>query len=128
MTETMSHDELSINISTRNEGGTIVFVLEGSLDIATAPSVRAALVQESAEGKRNVVVDLTGLDFLDSTGLGALIGAHKRALDNSGDLRLVVSEGPISRLLNITGLMKVFSVYGSLEAALAGRDRLVASN
>jgi anti-sigma B factor antagonist len=123
----MSHDELSINITTSHEGETIVFKLTGSLDLATSPSVRAALLEETGEGKKHdVIVDLTGLEFLDSTGLGALIGAQRRALENSAEVRLVVSEGPIARLLNITGLVRVFGVYPSLEAALAGRDKIVA--
>jgi anti-sigma B factor antagonist len=123
----MSHDELSINITTSHAGETVVFKLTGSLDIATSPSVRAALLEETGEGmKHDVVVDLTGLEFLDSTGLGALIGAQRRALENKAEVRLVVSEGPIARLLNITGLVRVFGVYPSLDAALAGRDKIVA--
>jgi len=120
----MSHDELSITISTKDEGTTVVFTLVGSLDIATSPSVRAALLQESSEGKRDAIVDLTRVEFLDSTGLGALIGAHKRALDNGTDVRLVVSEGPIARLLSITGLTKIFAIYPTLKAALAGTDKV----
>jgi len=123
----MSHDELSIKITTSHEGETVVFKLTGSLDLATSPSVRAALLEETGEGKKHdVIVDLTGLEFLDSTGLGALIGAQRRALENDSEVRLVVSEGPIARLLNITGLVRVFGVYPSLEAALAGRDKIVA--
>lgn len=123
----MSHDELSINITTSHEGETVVFKLTGSLDLATSPSVRAALLEETGEGqKHDVIVDLTGLEFLDSTGLGALIGAQRRALENDAEVRLVVSDGPIARLLNITGLVRVFGVYPSLEAALAGRDKIVA--
>ncbi|HEY8321136.1 MAG TPA: STAS domain-containing protein [Candidatus Baltobacteraceae bacterium] len=123
----MSHDELSINITTSHEGETVVFKLTGSLDLATSPSVRAALLEETGEGKKHdVVVDLTGLEFLDSTGLGALIGAQRRALEHNAEVRLVVADGPIARLLNITGLVRVFGVYPSLEAALAGRDKIVA--
>ncbi len=120
----MSHDELNITIATRHEGETVIFTLTGSLDIATSPSVRAALLEEAGEGKHSVIADLTGLEFLDSTGLGALIGAQRRALEHGKDVKLVVSEGPISRLLNITGLVRVFGVYPSLAAALAGRDKI----
>jgi anti-sigma B factor antagonist len=97
------------------------------LDLATAPSLRAALVEAANEGKHDIIVDLTELEFLDSTGLGALIGAHRRALENNGRVRLIVREGPIQRLLNITGLMRIFAVYASLDAALNDRDRIVAS-
>lgn len=121
----MTHDELSIDIKT--EGDLTVYRLRGSLDLATSPSVRAALMQSASEGKHDIVVDLTKLEFLDSTGLGALIGAHRRALEHGGKVRLAVGEGPIARLLNITGLIRVFPVYGSLEDAIANNDRMTAT-
>ena len=122
----MSHEELHIDLTTAKDGHTLVFVLKGSFDIATAPSVRAALT-DASDGKQDVIVDLTGLEFLDSTGLGALIGAHRRAGEKGGFLRLVVGDGPIMRLLNITGLIKVLAVYHSLDDALADRNRVAPS-
>jgi anti-sigma B factor antagonist len=98
--------------------------LSGSLDIATSPTVRAALTEASERGNHRLVVDLTNVEFLDSTGLGALIGAQRRAKEVDGDVRLVVKEGQILRLLRITGLLKVFAVYPTLTAALAGGDRV----
>jgi anti-anti-sigma regulatory factor len=56
-----------------------------------------------------------------------LIGAHRRAAEHGGSLRLVVQDGPISRLLHITGLIGVFAVYHSLEDARADRGRLGAT-
>ncbi|MDE2482389.1 MAG: STAS domain-containing protein [bacterium] len=123
----MSHEELSIDIKTENHGETLIYKLRGSLDIATAPSVRAALVEAAGAGSHDIIVDLTKLEFLDSTGLGALIGAHRRALEHGGQVRLVVHDGPISRLLNITGLMRVFPVYASLADAIEGQARLTAA-
>ncbi len=121
----MSHDELSIDI--KNDGDLTIFRLRGSLDLATSPSVRAALTQAATEGKHELIVDLTKLEFLDSTGLGALIGAHRRALENGGKIRLAVGEGQIARLLNITGLIRVFPVYTTLEDALSDHGRITAT-
>lgn len=123
----MTHDELSIDLKTEDGGGTLVFRLRGSLDLATAPTVRAALTDATDKGGHHIVVDLTQLEFLDSTGLGVLIGAHRRAAERGGSLRLIVHDGPISRLLNITGLIGVFAVYHSLEDARADRGRLGAA-
>lgn len=123
----MSHDALSVDIKSEHGGDAIVYRLRGSLDVATAPSLRAALIEAANEGKHDIIVDLSQLEFLDSTGLGALIGAHRRALEHGGCVRLIVSDGPIQRLLTITGLMRIFAVYATMEAALADRDRLVAS-
>lgn len=123
----MSHEELSIDIKSERNGDAIVFRLRGSLDLATSPSVRAALVESADKDRHDIIVDLTQLSFLDSTGLGALIGAHRRAAEHGGRVRLIVQDGPIARLLNITGLMRVFAVYATLDGALADRDRIPAS-
>jgi anti-sigma B factor antagonist len=123
----MTHDELSIDLKTESGGETLVFRLRGSLDLATAPTVRAALTEATEEGKQHLIVDLTQLEFLDSTGLGVLIGAHRRAAERGGTFRLIISDGPIARLLNITGLVTVFAVYHSMEDARNDRDRLSAT-
>jgi anti-sigma B factor antagonist len=120
----MPLDTLSIDVTSTNEGRTQIFVLHGSLDLATSPSLRAALLDATERDGGQVVVDLTQLEFLDSTGLSALIGAHKRALENDSSLRLVVKEGQILRLLRITGLLEVLVVYRGLDDALAGAGRL----
>lgn len=122
----MTHsDELSIDI--KSDGDTLIYRLRGSLDLATSPSVRAALMEAASQGKHDIVVDLTHLEFLDSTGLGALIGAHRRALENGGALRLAAGEGAIARLLNITGLIRVFPVYHTLEDAMQNQGRVTAT-
>jgi anti-sigma B factor antagonist len=127
MLESMSHDELTIDVKSEKHGEALVFKLRGSLDLATAPTVRAALTDAAGDANRDLIVDLTQIEFLDSTGLGALIGAHRRATEHNGSLRLVVTEGPIARLLNITGLLRVFSVYHSLADALADQSRVIAA-
>ncbi|GAC1418104.1 MAG: anti-sigma factor antagonist BldG [Candidatus Velthaea sp.] len=113
----LHHDDLSIHVHVHS--GMNVFALTGSLDIATSPTVRAALVEASERGDHRLIVDLSKVDFLDSTGLGAMIGAQRRAKEFDGDVRLVAKEGQILRLLRITGLMKVFSVYATLEDAVS---------
>jgi anti-sigma B factor antagonist len=121
----MAHDTLGIDLTSLEEGKVQLFELHGSLDIATSPSLRAALLEAAEHPKHTIVVDLGDLEFLDSTGLGALIGAHKRAAESEGSLRLVAQEGQILRLLRITGLLNVLGVYPNLDAALAGDARLL---
>ena len=123
----MPHEELTIDLRTENEGRVLVFALRGSLDIATAKSVRAAMTDASEHANQDVVVDLREVEFIDSTGLGALIGAHKRAAEKHHTLRLVANEGPIERLLTITGLIRVLALYRSVEDALADRGRISGS-
>lgn len=116
------HEDLSIHVHV--DGEMQVFELIGSLDIATSPTVRATLTSASERGSHRLIVDLTGVDFLDSTGLGALIGGQRRAKEFDGEVRLVAKEGQILRLLRITGLLKVFAVYATLDDALAGGTRV----
>lgn len=121
----MSQDTLSIDVSAARDGHVALFALGGSLDIATSPTLRAALMEAADRNEHEIIVDLAHLEFLDSTGLGALIGAHKRAAEHGGSVRLVAQEGQILRLLRITGLLDVFAVYPSVEAALHDDARLV---
>ncbi len=123
----MTHDELSVDIKIEHNGDAVVFRLRGCLDLATSPSLRAALLESANEGKHEIIVDLTQLEFIDSTGLGALIGAHRRATEHGGRVGLIVAEGPIQRLLNITGLIRIFGVYSDLENALKDQARLAGS-
>jgi anti-sigma B factor antagonist len=116
------HEDLSIHVHVA--GDMQVFELTGSLDIATSPTVRAALSSASERGSHRLVVDLTNVDFLDSTGLGALIGGQRRAKEFHGEVRLVAKEGQILRLLRITGLLKVFAVYSALDEALKDGQRV----
>lgn len=118
-------ETLSIDVQTDDDGRTHLFALHGDLDVATSPALRAALMDAASGEQQNIIVDLSHLAFLDSTGLGALIGANKRAKEGAGEVRLVAQEGQILRLLRITGLLDVFRVYPSVEAAKTDDARLV---
>jgi anti-sigma B factor antagonist len=122
VSEQQHHEDLSIHVHVVDD--VQVFELTGSLDIATSPTVRAALTSASERGSHRLIVDLTGVEFLDSTGLGALIGAQRRAKEFGGEVRLVAKEGQILRLLRITGLLKVFAVYPTLDDAVADGQRV----
>ena len=121
----MANDTLSIDVTTAGDGAIQLFALGGTLDIATSPTLRAALMEAADRDAHDIIVDLSQLEFLDSTGLGALIGAHKRSSEHGGSVRLVAQEGQILRLLRITGLLDVFPVYPNVEGAVADHARLV---
>src|ERR687892_878734 len=99
-------------------GWTVVNVY-GELDVATSPELRELLIRLVADGGNRLVLDLEGVDFLDSTGLGTIIGALKRARTHDGDLRLVCTEARIRRLFEITGLDRAVPLHASLDDALA---------
>jgi anti-sigma B factor antagonist len=99
------------------DGATVVGVV-GEVDVATAPTLRDRLDTVVTTGDGAVVVDLAGVTFIDSTGLGVLIGARKRCADEGRQLRIVVGEPRILKVFEITGLTELFSIHPSLDLAL----------
>src|SRR3979409_2805069 len=75
-------------ISVRDDGGTPTVVVEGEVDVATAPALRDELYRLIEQGSREIVVALSGMDFIDSTGLGVFVGALKRAREVPSGLPL----------------------------------------
>jgi len=74
----------------------------------TAPQLREQVVQLVDGGVRHMIADLRGVDFLDSTGLGALVGSLKRLRTHDGSFKVVASGGRILRIFQITGLTRAF--------------------
>lgn len=106
-------------VQSRPEGQRLVVDVEGEVDMFTAPKLREHLVQVVDAGHYDLVVDLERVSFMDSTGLGTLVGGLKRVKEHDGALALVCSNRPVLRVLAITGLNNVFPIYESLERALA---------
>lgn len=100
--------------------GWTVVSLYGELDVATSPELREQLIRVVGDGRARIVLDLEGVDFLDSTGLGTVVAALKRARTHGGDLRLVCTRGRITRLFELTGLDKAVPLLPTLDAAVAG--------
>jgi anti-sigma B factor antagonist len=94
----------------------------GEIDVYSAPQLREAILALIGTGVSHVIADLRGVDFLDSTGLGAIVGGHKRLRTNDGSLVLAASPDRIVRLFRITGLDRAFSLYPSVPEAIASED------
>jgi anti-sigma B factor antagonist len=105
-------------ISERREGVVPIVAVEGEIDIAVAPELRRHLEDLLDEGNSSIVVDLTGVSFLDSTALGVLISILKRCQASEGDLCLVAKDPQVLRVFEITGLTDVFSIVGSAAKAV----------
>jgi len=96
-----------------------VVAVHGELDIGGAPNLRAALIETiDAHPGQHVVVDLEGVDFIDSAGLGVLLGGRERARGADGDLALVATGQGVIKVLELTGLTRVFEIHPSRTAAL----------
>ena len=94
--------------------------------VGVAAARRAGLDDELIDlvssGQYHLVVDMEGVEFLDSTGLGVLVGGLKRVRAHEGSLRLVCTQERILKIFRITGLTKVFPIHGSVEEAVAATD------
>ncbi|WP_392543259.1 STAS domain-containing protein [Oryzobacter telluris] len=110
---------MELSVTTSRQGEVTVVTVAGEVDVYTAAQLRAALDEEVAADHVQLVVDLDDVTFLDSTGLGVLVGRLKLVRNQSGWLRLVCSNERILRVFRITGLDKVFGIHASLDEALA---------
>jgi anti-anti-sigma factor len=98
--------------------GRAAVALRGELDIRSAPDLRAWLAKALDDGAVQLVIDLDAVAFMDSSGLGVLVGAHKRLVRIGGRLHVVGVSPAVARLLSITGLARVFDVRDATGAAL----------
>lgn len=110
---------MELSLSARTVADHTVLEVGGEVDVYTAPRLRERLVEMVDEGARDVIVDLGRVEFLDSTGLGVLVGALKRLRAAGGSLALVCSHERLLKIFRITGLDRVFALYDTVEAAAA---------
>jgi anti-anti-sigma factor len=101
-------------------GGAAIVRLAGRLDLLSAAAVRQRLAETVAAGHPRLVVDLSGVEFMDSTGLGSLVGGLKAARLAGGDLRLARPPEQARTILQLTTLDRVLRPYATTEEALAG--------
>lgn len=99
--------------------------VEGELDVATGPALRARLIELVDAGVRHVVLDLGTVPFLDSSALGVFVTGLKRLRIAGGTMRLAACQPPVRAVLKITSLDRVFFLYPSVEAALADATEYV---
>ena len=97
-----------------------VLQIRGEVDVYTAPQVRERVIQLLGGGVRHVIADLREVEFLDSTGLGALVGSLKRLREQDGSLGLVIADGKITTVFRVTGLDRVFTLHTSFPDAIDG--------
>lgn len=109
--------DLRLDVSERD--GWSVLSVGGEVDVATAPRLRERLIGLVNGEAYRIVVDLDDVDFIDSTGLGVLIGARKRVGVHDGDVRLVITDARITKVFEITGLDRVFAIHETVASAVA---------
>jgi anti-sigma B factor antagonist len=110
---------VDLSLDSRSHGEHTVVRIAGEIDVYTAPKLREALIDLVNEGNYHLIIDVEAVEFLDSTGLGVLVGGLKRVRAHNGSLSVVCTQERLLKIFRITGLTKVFSIQDSVDAALA---------
>ncbi|TMK72537.1 MAG: STAS domain-containing protein [Actinobacteria bacterium] len=111
---------MNFDIDTEQLGNeAYVISLKGEVDLYTAPEFKQQLLEVIGQGGREVIVDFSDTTFIDSTTLGVLVGGVKRLRTNDGQLSLVCNDRNITKIFEITGLDRVFTIYPTRDEAVS---------
>jgi anti-sigma B factor antagonist len=110
---------MDLTITSRAVDEFDVIEIGGEIDVYTAPRLRETIVNAVEAGQNRLIIDVQQVQFLDSTGLGVLVGALKRVRADGGSLDIVCTQERILKIFEITGLDKVFGLHGSVDEARA---------
>ena len=113
---------MDLSLKSRTQGPFQVIEVGGEVDVYTAPKLRESIVSAVDGGNNRLIVDVERVDFLDSTGLGVLVGSLKRVRSEGGSLDIVCTHERILKIFDITGLDKVFGLHASVDDAIAAHS------
>jgi len=112
---------VDLKLDHHSKDGIEIVDVEGEIDVYTAPRLRELLIELVNNGFHQLIVNMEKVEFLDSTGLGVLVGGLKRVRAHDGSLDLVCTQERILKIFRITGLTKVFGIHDTVDAAIAAR-------
>lgn len=112
---------MDLTLSTREVDGTTIVAVGGEIDVYTAPKLRDKITELVGDGIYTIVIDMEAVEFLDSTGLGVLVGGLKKVRAHDGSLELICTQDRLLKIFRITGLAKVFVIHESADGALSAR-------
>lgn len=102
---------MELQVSSRSQDDQVILSLSGEIDLYTAPRLQAELGAALTAGDQpHIVVDMSGVDFCDSTGMNVLLAAHRSARERGGDLTLTAPRPAVRKILQVTGLEGVFTI------------------
>ncbi len=108
---------MELGITTDRDGDVCSMTLVGEVDVYTAPRLKEELISAVQSGCSNVIVNMEEVGFIDSSGLGVLVSALRRARERDGVVRIVCTRDNILKIFRITGLDKVFPIFADAEEA-----------
>lgn len=110
--------DIDFSVDSREQGAWSIVSVAGEVDLYTAPRLRERIIDLVNGGRYQILVDLTSVEFMDSTGLAVLVGGLKRVREHGGSLELVCTKDPVLKLLTITGLDRALTIHSSVAGAI----------
>jgi anti-sigma B factor antagonist len=110
---------VQLSVSQTSAGNVPILAVSGEVDVYSAPALKEKINELVQSGEKTLIVDLSGVAFLDSTGLGALVEARASTTEAGGSLPIVCNQERILKLFTITGLDGVFTIHPDVGAAVA---------
>jgi anti-sigma B factor antagonist len=114
---------VDLKVGHYNKDGIEVIDVGGEIDISTASRLRELLIDLVSKDNYQLIVNLERVEFLDSTGLGVLVGGLKRVRAHDGSLDLVCTQERLLKIFRVTGLTKVFGIHETVDQAIAAKGR-----
>jgi anti-sigma B factor antagonist len=111
-------ETVDLSLETREVADRTVVTVGGEIDVYTAPKLRDKITELVNGGHHDLLIDMEKVEFLDSTGLGVLVGGLKKVRAEDGSMELICSQDRLLKIFRITGLAKVFTIHDSESTAL----------
>jgi len=113
--------DVELNVSSRSQGDHTVVIVSGEIDLYTAPRLHSELAAVlSGDRPARVVVDMSGVEFCDSTGMNVLLSSLRQAREQGGQLEIAAPRAAVRKILDVTGLDAVFTITDA-PAAVPGQ-------
>src|ERR1700710_1446556 len=113
--------DVDLTLATNEGDATTIIAVGGEIDVYTAPKVRDKITELVADGVYDIIVDMEAVEFLDSTGLGVLVGGLKKVRAHDGSLQLICTQDRLLKIFRIPARAKAFLIHESADGALAAR-------
>ena len=102
--------QVELKVTTRSQGDHAVVSVSGEIDLYTAPRLQSELMTALSRSPARLIIDMSGVEFCDSTGINVLLAAHRQARERGGELQLAGPGSATRKVLQVTGLETVFTV------------------
>lgn len=110
---------MDIKVDTKQVKNGHVIEVQGEIDVYTSPRVKETINKLIEDKNYNLIINLEEVRYIDSTGLGVLIGALKRVREHNGSINLICTNPQIKKIFNITGLVKIFGIFKNEDEAIS---------